>query len=70
MLLPNDLVMAEVAVAQIAASRLCFEMADNFQKEDGHGKAFDSCVVDLLREMEKQHILRPKPATHHGRIQM
>jgi len=68
MLLLNDIVTAEAAVAWIAASRLCLKMADEFQKEDECGEAFDSCVVDLLREMEKQHILRPKSATHHGRI--
>jgi len=52
-LLPNDLATAEAVAAWIAASRLCLEMADNFQKEDEHGEAFDSCVADLLGEMEK-----------------
>ena len=67
-LLPNDLATAEAVAARIAASRLCLEMADDFQKEDERGEAFDSCVADLLGEMEKQHILRPKSAIHHGRV--
>jgi len=70
MLLPNDVATAEAAVAWIAASRLCLKIADEFQKEDKRGEAFDSCVIDLLREMEKQHILRPKSATHHSRIDL
>jgi len=67
-LLPNDLATAEAVAARIAASRLCLEMADEFQKEDERGEAFDSCVADLLGEMERQHILRPKSAIHHGRV--
>ena len=67
-LLPNDLATAEAVAARIAASRLCLEMADEFQKEDERGEAFDSCVADLLGEMERKHILRPKSAIHHGRV--
>jgi len=67
-LLPNDLATAEAVAARIAASRLCLEMADDFQKEDERGEAFDSCVADLLGEVEKQHILRPKSAIHYGRV--
>ena len=67
-LLPNHLATAEAVAARIAASRLCLEMAGEFQKEDERGEAFDSCVTDLLGEMEKQRILGPKPATHYGRV--
>ena len=67
-LLPNDLATAEAVAARIVASRLCLEMADDFQKEGERGEAFDSCVADLFGEMEKQHIFRPKSATHHGRV--
>ena len=67
-LLLNDLAMAKAMAAQIVASRLYLEMADDFQKEDEHGEAFDFCVADLFGEIEKQHIFRPKSATHHGRV--
>jgi len=67
-LLPNYLAMTKAVAAWIAASKLCLEMAGKFQKEDEYSKAFDSCMTDLLGEMEKQCILRPKPATHYGRV--
>jgi len=69
-LLPNDVATAKAAPVRIAASRLCLKMADKFQKEDERGEAFDSCMVDFLREMERQYILRPKSVTHHSRIDL
>jgi len=51
-LLLNDLAMAEVVATWIVASRLCLKMADNFQKENEHGEAFDSCIANLFGEME------------------
>jgi len=52
-LLPNDLAMAKVVAAQIAAFRLCLKMADEFENENEYEEAFDSCMADLLEKMEK-----------------
>jgi len=59
-LLLNGLVVAKAVVAQIAVSKLCLKIEDKFQKENKPRKAFDCYIVDLLKKMEIQHILRPK----------
>jgi len=70
-LLPNDPATAKAAAVRITASRLCLKMAGEFYKEDERGEAFDFCVVYLLKEMEKQHILRLEGLIGvYGRIQM
>jgi len=70
-LLPNDPATAKAAAVRITASRLCLKMAGEFYKEDERVEAFDFCVVYLLKEMEKQHILRLEGLIGvYGRIQM
>ena len=54
MLLPNNLVMAEVMATQITTFRLCLKIATKFTKEKEHKKAFNSCVARLLGKIKKQ----------------
>jgi len=58
----------EVVAAHIAASRLCHEKGYIFENEHERATAFDSCVVDLFREWEKERILEPESFTNYGKV--
>jgi len=66
--LPDDVMTTEAVEARIAAFKLCLQMPTGYTKEKKRGKDFDSCVADILGQMEEQYTLRPKSASHSGRV--
>ena len=65
--LPDNMMTTKAVEVWIAAFKLCFQMPTGYTKKKKCRKDFDSCIVDILEQIEEQYTLQPKSASHSGR---